>query len=141
MNFTAFENYLIDDLIPFIDANYRTMADQRHRALAGLSMGGMQTRSIAPNHIDKFSYIGIFSGGSVPPSEVKDRAAFKKAIKLVLLSYGGKENGATAKANVKAMNLAGVNSVYSESPGTGHEWLSWRRALNEFAPLLFRDVK
>jgi enterochelin esterase-like enzyme len=142
LDFTAFENYLIGDLIPFIDANYRTMADRSHRALAGLSMGGMQTRSIAPNHIDTFSYIGMFSGGSIPPSEIKDMAAFKKAIKLVFISYGGKENGATAaKANVEAMNQAGVTSVYSESAGTAHEWLSWRRALNEFAPLLFRDVK
>jgi enterochelin esterase family protein len=142
LNFTEFENYLVSDLIPFIDANYRTMADQRYRALAGLSMGGMQTRSIAPNHTDKFSYIGMFSGGSIPPSEVKDMTAFKKAIKLVFISYGSKESGATAaKANVEAMNQAGVKSVYSESPATGHEWLSWRRALNEFAPLLFRDVK
>ena len=69
-------------------------------------------------------------------------AAFKKAVKLVFVSYGSKENGATAaKTNVEAMNQAGVKSVYSESAGTAHEWLSWRRALNEFAPLLFRDVK
>ena len=141
MNFTAFETYLVDDLIPFVDANYRTMPDQPHRALAGLSMGGMQTRSIAPNHLDKFSHIGIFSGGLIAPAEVKDMAAFKKAVKLVFFSYGSKENGAAAKTAVDEMNKAGVKTVYSESAGTAHEWLSWRRALNEFAPLLFLDVK
>ena len=140
IDFTAFERYLIDDLVPFIDANYRTMANQPNRALAGLSMGGMQTRSIAPNHIDKFSHIGIFSGGSIAPSEVS-MAAFKKAVRLVFVSYGSKENGAVAKANVEAMNKAGIRSVYSESPGTAHEWLTWRRALHEFAPLLFQNVK
>jgi enterochelin esterase-like enzyme len=141
MSFTAFETYVVDDLIPFIDATYRTMPDQPHRAMAGLSMGGMQTRSIAPNHLDKFSYIGIFSGGSIAPSEIKDMAAFKKAVKLVFVSYGSKENGATGKTNVDEMNKAGVKAVYSESAGTAHEWLSWRRALHEFAPLLFLDVK
>jgi enterochelin esterase-like enzyme len=141
IDFTAFERYLIDDLVPFIDANYRTVANQPNRAMAGLSMGGMQTRSIVPNHIDKFSHIGIFSGGSIATSEVADMAAFKKAVKLVFVSYGTKENGAVSKANVEAMNKAGVKSVYSESSGTAHEWLTWRRALHEFAPLLFQNVK
>lgn len=141
MDFPAFERYLIDDLVPFIDANYRTIANQANRALAGLSMGGMQTRSIAPKHINTFSNIGIFSGGSIAPSEVPDMAAFKKAVKLVFVSYGSKENGSEGKANVEAMNKAGVNSVYSESPGTAHEWLTWRRALYEFAPLLFQNAK
>ena len=68
-NFSAFERVLIDDLIPFIDANYRTLADQPHRAMAGLSMGGMQTRSITLANLDKFSHIGIFSGGSIGPSQ------------------------------------------------------------------------
>ena len=141
IDFTAFERYLIDDLVPFIDADYRTLANQPNRAMAGLSMGGMQTRSIAPKHIDMFSQIGIFSGGSIPPSEVADMAAFKKGVKLVFVGYGSKENGATGKANVEAMNKAGVTSVYSESAGTAHEWLTWRRALHEFAPLLFQNAK
>ena len=96
---------------------------------------------IAPKHINTFSNIGIFSGGSIAPSEVPDMAAFKKAVKLVFVSYGSKENGSEGKANVEAMNKAGVNSVYSESPGTAHEWLTWRRALYEFAPLLFQNAK
>jgi len=129
---------LIDDLIPYIDANFRTLTDQPHRALAGLSLGGMQTRAIAPSHLDKFSYIGIMSGGSIAPADVKDMANFKKKVKLVYVSYGGRENGAAAKAAVEAMNQAGVKSVYYESPQTAHEWQSWRRALYNFAPLLFQ---
>ena len=68
-----------------IDANYRTLADQRHRAMAGLSMGGMQTRSIAPAHLDKFSHIGVFSGGSIAPTNITDMAKFKGAVKLVFV--------------------------------------------------------
>jgi len=138
MSFSAFEHLLIDDLIPYIDTNYRTLADQQHRALAGLSMGGMQTRSIAPAHLDKFSHIGIFSGGSIAPSEIKDMADFKKKVKLVFVSYGSRENGAAGKTNIEELTKAGVKSVFYESPGTAHEWLSWRRSLHEFAPLLFQ---
>ena len=138
MNFTAFERVLIDDLIPYVDANFRTVADQAHRAMSGLSMGGMQTRGITMANLDKFSHIGIFSGGSIGPDEVKDAAAFKKKVKLVFVGYGSRENGATGKANVEDLKKADINSVYYESPLTAHEWLSWRRDLHEFAPLLFQ---
>src|SRR5207247_6093585 len=67
-NFGAFERVLTEELIPFIDANYRTLADQPHRALAGLSMGGMQTRTIGLAHLDLFSHLGVFSGGSITPA-------------------------------------------------------------------------
>lgn len=140
-NFTAFERVLIDDLIPFIDANFRTLAVQPHRAMAGLSMGGMQTRAIALNHLDKFSHIGVFSGGSIAVTNITDLAAFKEKVKLVFISYGSRENGATiAKANVEALKQAGINSVYYESPNTGHEWQSWRRSLFQMAPLMFVDL-
>jgi enterochelin esterase family protein len=145
----AFERILIDELIPFIDGNYRTLADQPHRAMAGLSMGGMQTHSITMANLDKFSHIGMFSGGSIPASEVTDMAAFKQKVKLVFVSYGSREvsggrggrggMGAGAKADADALKEAGVNSVYYESPLTAHEFLSWRRSLHEFAPLLFKD--
>jgi enterochelin esterase-like enzyme len=138
-NFTAFEHVLVDDLIPFIDANFRTVANQSHRAMAGLSMGGMQTRTITLAHLDTFSHIGVFSGGSIGITNIMDMPTFKKKTKLVFVSYGSKENGAAAKANVEALKQAGVNSVYYESPGTAHEWQSWRRSLKEFAPLLFRN--
>ncbi len=139
-NFTAFEHVLVDDLIPYVDANFRTVPDQKHRAMAGLSMGGMQTRTITLAHLDTFSHIGVFSGGSIGLTNITDMAAFKKKVKVVFISYGSKENGATAaKANVEALRNAGVNSVYYESPATAHEWQTWRRSLREFAPLLFKN--
>jgi enterochelin esterase-like enzyme len=137
-NFSAFEHLLIDDIIPYVDANFRTQADAAHRAMAGLSMGGMQTHAIAPAHLDKFSHIGLFSGGSIPVSEIKDIADFTKKVRLVFVSSGSRENGAASKANVEALVKAGVRSVFYESPETAHEWLTWRRALYQFAPLLFQ---
>jgi len=153
-NFNGFENILINELIPHIDATYRTQADQPHRAMAGLSMGGMQTRSIAPNHLDLFSYIGVFSGGSIAPTDVKDMDSFKQKVKLVFVSYGSREVdgggnrgragrggafGGDPKAATEALQAAGVNTHYYISPLTAHEWQSWRRSLHEFAPLLFKD--
>jgi len=90
-NFNAFQQILIDDLIPYIDTTYRTLADQPHRAMAGLSMGGMQTRTITLANLDKFSHIGIFSGGSIAPTNITDMAAFKEKVKLVFVSYGSRE--------------------------------------------------
>ncbi len=136
-DFSAFSRVLIDDLIPFIDANYRTTADQPHRAMAGLSMGGMQTRQITLANLDKFSHIGIFSGGSIALTNITDMAAFKEKVKVVFVSYGSRENDAAGKANVEALHQAGIKSVFYESPNTAHEWLTWRRSLHEFAPLLF----
>jgi enterochelin esterase-like enzyme len=138
-NFTAFEHLLLDELIPYIDANFRTVADQPHRAMAGLSMGGMQTRSITMAHLDKFAYIGVFSGGSIAPADITNMPSFKKTEKLVFVSYGSRENGSTAKTNVEALKQAGINSVFYESPQTAHEWESWRRSLYQFAPLLFQQ--
>jgi enterochelin esterase-like enzyme len=148
-NFSAFEKALINDTIPFIDANFRTLADQSHRAMAGLSMGGMQTRTTTLAHLDKFSHIGVFSGGSVAVTNITDMAAFKEKVKLVFISYGsgelgtnrvgGRGFGGDPKANTAALKAAGVNAVFYESPNTAHEWQSWRRSLREFAPLLFKD--
>ena len=138
-DFSAFEHALIDDVIPFIDATFRTIADQPHRALAGLSMGGMQTRAIAPAHLDTFSHIGVFSGGSIAAKEITDLDAFKKQVKVVFVSYGSRENGAAGKADINALKELGINSVYYDSPNTAHEWQTWRRSLHEFAPLLFTN--
>ena len=138
-DFGAFEHALIEDVIPFVDANFRTIPDQPHRALAGLSMGGMQTHNISLKHLDTFSHIGIFSGGSIATNEITNSAAFKKKVKVVFVSYGSRENGAAGKKNVAALKEAGVNSVYYESPNTAHEWQTWRRSLHEFAPLLFKN--
>jgi len=148
-NFTAFERVLIDDLIPFIDANFRTLSDQFHRAMAGLSMGGMQTRQITMGNLDKFSHIGIFSGGSIAVTNITDVAPFKEKVKLVFVGYGSRELanrgggrggfGGDPKVNTEALKEAGINSVFYVSPDTAHEWLSWRRSLHQFAPLLFAD--
>jgi enterochelin esterase-like enzyme len=138
-DFSGFSRLLIEDLIPFIDTNYRTLADQPHRAMAGLSMGGMQTRSITLANLDKFSHIGIFSGGSIAPPDIPDIDAFKQKVKVVFVSYGSRENGATGRTNVESLQQAGIKSVFYESPNTAHEWMSWRRSLHEFAPLLFQD--
>jgi len=148
-NFGAFEKVLIDDFIPFVDANFRTIADQPHRAMAGLSMGGMQTRTITLAHLDTFSHIGVFSGGSIAVTNITDMARFKEKVKLVFVSYGSRELGTNRvggrgfggdpKVNVAALKEAGINSVFYESPNTAHEWQSWRRSLHEFAPLLFKD--
>ncbi len=138
-DFSEFERALLEDVIPFIDANFRTFADQPHRALAGLSMGGMQTRAIAPKHLDVFSHIGVFSGGSITTNDIADLPAFKQKVKLVFLSHGSREGGADGKKHVAALKEAGVNAVYYASPDTAHEWQTWRRSLHEFAPLVFRD--
>jgi enterochelin esterase family protein len=138
MTNTPFEHVLVEDMIPFIDANFRTLADQPHRAMAGLSMGGGLTHGITLAHLDKFSHIGMFSGGSIAVPEIKDIADFKKKVKLVFVGYGSRENGATGNTNVEGLKKVGINAVYYESPLTAHEWLSWRRDLHEFAPLLFQ---
>jgi len=145
-----FERILIDDLIPYIESNYRTLTDQPHRAMAGLSMGGMQTRSITLANLDKFSHIGIFSGGSISPDDVNDAPGFKEKVKLVFVSYGSRELenrrgggrggfGGDPRENTNALKETGINCHFYVSPDTAHEWQSWRRGLHEFAPLLFKD--
>jgi predicted alpha/beta superfamily hydrolase len=98
LDFSAFERALVDDLIPCIDANFRTIPDQPHRAMAGLSMGGMQTRAITLSHLDTFSHIGVFRGGSIALTNITDMAAFTKNVKLVFVSYGSRELGTGSRA-------------------------------------------
>ena len=114
--------------------------------MAGLSMGGMQTRRITLAHLDTFSHIGIFSGGSIGTNDISDLTTFKQKVKLVFVSCGSRELGTRRagfggdpKANAEALKEAGVNSHFYVSPQTAHEWQTWRRSLHEFAPLLFRD--
>lgn len=140
-DFAAFAKIMTEELIPFIDSNYRTLVDQPHRAMAGLSMGGAQTRQITLANLDKFSHIGIFSGGSIAADTpaLADPAAFKQKVKVLFVSYGSRENTAAAKANHEALEKLGITNTYYESPDTAHEWQTWRRSLAQFAPLLFRD--
>ena len=145
-----FQTVLVDELIPYIDSNFRTLSDQPHRAMAGLSMGGMETKSITLANLNKFSHIGLFSGGSISPDDVKKTPGFREKVKLVFVSYGSREIGGNKgggrspfggdpKENAEALRKDGINSVFYVSPNTAHEFLSWRRSLREFAPLLFRD--
>jgi enterochelin esterase-like enzyme len=134
-----FERILLDDLIPYIESNFRVMADQEHRAMAGLSMGGMQAHSIVVANPDKFSYVGMFSSGTFSPTEIKDIDTFKKKVKLVFMSFGGREGGAARiSAAAEEWNKVGIKGVSYISPETAHEWHSWRRSLHQFAPLLFK---
>ncbi len=145
----SFQTVLVDELIPYIDANFRTLSDQPHRAMAGLSMGGIETRLITLANLDLFSHIGLFSGGSISMEDVNKTSGFKKKVKLVFVSYGSREIsgnrrgggpfGGDPKETADELKKAGINSVFYVSPNTAHEFLSWRRSLREFAPLLFAD--
>ncbi len=148
--FDTYKEVMINDLIPFIDSNFRTLSDGNNRAMAGLSMGGMVTRTLTLANLDKFAYIGIFSGGSISMDDVNNSPGFKEKVKLVFVSYGSRELenrradgrgpfGGDPKANTNALKEAGINTHFYVSPLTAHEWQSWRRSLREFAPLLFQD--
>jgi enterochelin esterase family protein len=143
----------VSDLMPFIDKTFRTKADRDHRAMAGLSRGGGQTTSTVFANMDKFGWMGTFSGffaagrgannqGTDNFAETafggvfKDAKAFNQKMHLLFISTGTEEN--SPKASVDALKAHGINVVYHESQGTAHEWLTWRRAFNEFAPRLFR---
>ncbi|MEJ2079537.1 MAG: alpha/beta hydrolase-fold protein [Acidobacteriota bacterium] len=151
---TAFEDDLTQVLIPFIDANFRTLADRDHRAMAGLSMGGMQTFQITFDHLDMFSYIGGFSGAggaflfgqkfdpkTAYNGALADPAAFAKRVHLLWVGVGTEEPERMRAGLLefhKALDDAGIKHVFYESPGTAHEWQTWRRDLKDFAPRLFQ---
>ena len=137
MGNSAFTEMMLADLIPMIEKTYRALPGRENRAMAGLSMGGMQTHNTTMSNLDRFAYIGLLSGGSIAMSEIKDPAQFKKQVKLAFFSNGSVENGTASKANAEDLKKAGINAVFYESPRTAHEWLTWRRSLHEFAPLLF----
>jgi enterochelin esterase-like enzyme len=135
-SFDTYKELMLHDMIPFIDSHFRTLTDGNNRAMAGLSMGTFVTRVVALANLDKFAYIGIFSGGTVTPKDISD----KSKVKLVFMSFGSRERGADGlKAAADALQQAGINGVSYVSPLTAHEWQSWRRSLREFAPLLFKD--
>ena len=148
------------DLIPYIDKTFRTKTDRQNRAMAGLSRGGMQTTTTVFGNMDKFAWMGTFSGfflgmrmgrnnNNAQPDMnsmietafngvFKDAAAFDKQMNLLFISTGTEE-GPGAKQSVDALKAHGIkNVVYHESQGTAHEWLTWRRALYNFAPRLFK---
>jgi enterochelin esterase-like enzyme len=145
----AFEKLILGELIPLIDATYRTLANREQRALAGLSMGGMQALDIGFGHPDTFAYLGAFSCPPLGGINLRESyggvfsnaQAFNERVKLFWLGAGTAEariHGAN-RAMHDALEQAGIRHVWFESPGTAHEWQTWRRCLNDFAPRLFRD--
>ena len=133
-NFKDFETVLVDELVPYIDANFKTIAKKDSRAMAGLSMGGMETRAITLARPEVFAYYGLLSGGTYSPEDIKD----PKQVKGIFLSCGGKEGPDRIMQAAEALKAAGFNAKGYVSPGTGHEFQTWRRSLREMAPMLFK---
>jgi enterochelin esterase family protein len=162
---------MINDLIPWVDRHFRTLADKDHRAMAGLSMGGGQTVTITMVNLDKFSYMGLFSGGAatgfggrgrggaapatapaptpaaldlktIYSGAMADPAEFNRKVKVLFMSFGTEpplENPEGLKKHQEQLIAAGIaNSYVYLSPGTTHEWQTWRRSLYTFAQLLFK---
>lgn len=141
----GFRNTLLNDIIPMVEANYQALSDTSNRAMAGLSMGGMQTRIITLDNPEVFSFVGMFSGGSISLEDVKKSPNFKENVKLLFISYGSRElenprQGAWGdpKENTQALKDSGMNTHFHVSQKTAHEWQSWRRAFKEFATLVFK---
>ena len=134
----AFKDVLFDDIIPMVEKNYRVQADPAHRAYAGLSMGGMQAREVTLANPGKFAYVGSFSSGAWSVDQVKNSEGFAQKTKLLFMSGGGKENMGCVEAAKNIKEQVGMNAVGYESPGTAHEFHTWRRSLYEFAQLLFK---
>lgn len=139
----GFMNTLINDIIPMVDSRYRTKADRKYRAMAGLSMGGMQTKAITMKNPKVFSALGMFSGGVITAEEAAQTEGFKNAYDLVFISYGSHELknprwGQNQEATTAELKASGMNAHFYVSPETAHEWQSWRRSLYQFAQLLFK---
>lgn len=134
----GFPDIIIQDLIPMIEKKYRVIGDAQHRAMAGLSMGGMQTRTITVANPTKFAYVGLFSGGAISVADVQNNEGYKETNKLVFMSAGSKENPARITQAAEELKNIGINAVSYVSEGTAHEWHTWRRSLYQFAQLLFK---
>jgi GH35 family endo-1,4-beta-xylanase/enterochelin esterase-like enzyme len=134
--FTAeeFEKVLVDELVPYVDANFLTKADKQHRAMAGLSMGGFETKLITLRRPEVFGYYGLLSGGQYEPADIKD----KNQVKLIFQSCGSKERPDAIRQSTERLKAAGLNAVGYVSEGTAHEFLTWRRSLYQMAQLLFK---
>jgi enterochelin esterase family protein len=143
----TFTEMMLTDLVPMVERTYRVLPGRENRAMAGLSMGGMQSFQTVLGNPEKFAYLGGFSGssgarGGFDPKTSSngvfaDAASFNKKMKVVFLGIGSVEGPNTKKFS-DALTQAGIHNVYFESPGTAHEWLTWRRCLQDFAPRLFR---
>ena len=154
-DFSTFEDVMTKEVIPMIDSTFRTIPDRDHRAVAGLSMGANQALHLATDHLDMFAYMAGFSGtmnglsaDALDPATAfngtfKDGAAFNERVKLFWLGMGTEEPDffhGSIGAFRAMLDKAGVKYVYFSSPSTAHEWLTWRRDLNDFAPRLFQTA-
>ncbi len=144
---TRFAGTLLHEIIPMVDSTYRTIPDREHRAMAGLSMGAFQTYQIVLTHPDTFCAMGAFSGGAGGITNLTtaynglftNAEAFNNKITVMFFSMGTAENLAATRNLDKLLADAHINHVYYESPGTAHEWQTWRRSFYQFAPLLFQN--
>ena len=125
----GFEKVLCDELVPYVDAHFRTIPNMENRAMAGLSMGGMETHSITLARPEMFGYYGLLSGGQYNPQEIGDSVKVKK----IFMSCGSKESPAAINSATEAMKEAGFDVMGYVSEGTAHEFLTWRRSLYQMA--------
>ncbi len=141
----SFRTIMLDEIIPYIESTFRVKKGSEYRAMAGLSWGGRQTFDITLTNLDKFAYIGGFSAAIFSQEDMRsiyggvfaDAEAFSRKVKVLFLGMGSEENYGS-KRMAEALNEIGIDAIYYESPGTAHEWLTWRRCLNEFIPKLFK---
>jgi enterochelin esterase family protein len=144
----SFYPVLLQEIIPYIEKTFRVKTDRWSRAMAGLSWGGHQTFDVALTHLDLFAWIGTFSGAifNMPNTNFKtlyegafaDADAFNKQVGYLFMGMGSEENFG-ADTFVKTLNDMGIKATYYESPGTAHEWLTWRRCLDQFIEHLFKQ--
>lgn len=143
----SFTPIMLDELIPFVEKTFRVHTDRDNRAMAGLSWGGHETFEITLRNLDRFAHIGAFSGALFFLSEGIDKAydgifndadAFNSKVHTFFLGMGSEENFGSDRISAE-LKRAGINHTYYLSPGTHHEWLTWRRCLNKFLPLLFKS--
>ncbi|MCQ2069246.1 MAG: esterase [Bacteroidaceae bacterium] len=133
----GFEKFLCDELVPYVDAHFRTLANKENRAMAGLSMGGMETHSITLARPEVFGYYGLLSGGTYSPSEIAD----KKQVKKIFISCGSKEGPDNIRNAAAALKEAGFDAMGYVSEGTAHEFLTWRRSLYQMAQFFWGTGK
>lgn len=143
----SFTPIMLNELIPFVERTFRVKTDRDNRAMAGLSWGGHETFQITLNNLDKFSHIGSFSGALFFLADGIDKAcngvfndadAFNNKVHTLFLGMGSEENFGSDKISAE-LQRAGIKHTYYNSPGTHHEWLTWRRCLNQFLPLIFKQ--
>ena len=146
----VFAKDMVTSIIPFIEDNYRVYTDQDHRAMAGLSMGGMETLEVTLNHPEMFSYVWVLSSSFAPGNKEvyeyergrlkKEADKYNKNFKQLVFTQGGKADIAynNCQETLKLFDAAGIKYEYMDVPG-GHSWTAWRQNLYDLAPRLFKD--